>query len=381
MGDEFLKSVKKTRMKYQEMLQSDDNDLQEKTVKTASHEKSGNNPKQIFGTKSSNPEPLKDVIQENENCTKFDGDASKNIKNKKLFDSNITPTPSPRIKKRIRREQFLQEHKEMGKSVLKMAKSTVGNHELTTNSEGKSNIVNCSETTAADMNILTSGQAVHSSNCKIDTETQIAKDGTKNTNMLMRGEIVDNMNNEIENLKHVILANSEEIQFLKSKCEECDQEKLKAVNDLRQTQVMSDDQLEKLYNLEAKQDLLEVENSRIKECLEQSDENNKVLSQDSDILQSRIIKLHSENEKLIQTITKKEIYIQQLLEEIEEIKAQHAQSINIEINDKTDCENKLRFKDKEIAEVKQEMKQLEICYSKSMKNCQQQKIKYNSELS
>jgi hypothetical protein len=41
----------------------------------------------------------------------------------KFFDSNITPTPSPQIKKRIRRVQFLQEHKEMGELVLKISKS------------------------------------------------------------------------------------------------------------------------------------------------------------------------------------------------------------------------------------------------------------------
>merc|ERR1712154_522368 len=30
--DEFLRSVKRTKMKYQEMLQKDDNDIQEKTL-------------------------------------------------------------------------------------------------------------------------------------------------------------------------------------------------------------------------------------------------------------------------------------------------------------------------------------------------------------
>ena len=49
---------------------------------------------------------------------------SNKTENNKLFDTNITPTPSPRINKRLRREQFLQEHKEMGKSVLAMAKAS-----------------------------------------------------------------------------------------------------------------------------------------------------------------------------------------------------------------------------------------------------------------
>ena len=83
---------------------------------------------------------------------------------------------------------------------------------------------------------------------------------------------VENMIAEIEKLKHVIHGNEEEIKDLKSKCEKCEQEKLNTDNYFKETQVMSNDQLEKLYNLEKKQDLLEVENSRIKEFLKQSDE-------------------------------------------------------------------------------------------------------------
>ena len=76
--------------------------------------------------------------------------------NSKLFDSNITPTPSPRIKKRIRREQFLQEHKEMGKLVLKMAKSTVSNQEIVGKQEEK--LVNHPETSVVDLNMVTNMQ-------------------------------------------------------------------------------------------------------------------------------------------------------------------------------------------------------------------------------
>ena len=64
--------------------------------------------------KSTEPKALKDAIQQDENCIRL----KENAQNIKLFDSNITPTPSPRIKKRIRREQFLEEHKEIGKLVL-----------------------------------------------------------------------------------------------------------------------------------------------------------------------------------------------------------------------------------------------------------------------
>ena len=54
---------------------------------------------------------------------------------------------------------------------------------------------------------------------------------------------------------------------------------------------MSNDQLEKLYNLEKKQDFLEVENSRIKECPKQSD---KELTLNLNKLKGQIIKLNSE---------------------------------------------------------------------------------------
>ena len=95
----------------------------------------------------------------------------------------------------------------------------------------------------------------------------------------MRGEIDEHMIDEIDNLKHVNHINEEEITDLKSKCEKFEQEKLNAVNALKETQVMSNDQQENRYNLEKKHDLLEVENSRKRDCLKQSDENNKEFTQ------------------------------------------------------------------------------------------------------
>ena len=74
------------------MLQRDDDDLQ---GKPDSHEKSSNNLKQISRTKSSEPKPIKDAIQQDENCIRL----KENAQNKKLFHSNITRKPSPRIKK------------------------------------------------------------------------------------------------------------------------------------------------------------------------------------------------------------------------------------------------------------------------------------------
>ena len=143
---------------------------------------------------------------------------------------------------------------------------------------------------------------------------------------------------------------------------------------------MSNDQLEKLFNLEQKQDLLEVENSRIKECLEERDENNKVLGQNIDIMQSRIVELHEENENLIQTIARKEIDIDSLQKEIIEINAEYKNNMNIE-KDKKECENQLMIKEAELKEIKEEMKQLEDCYNKSIKDNHHQKMKHNSEIS
>ena len=37
----------------------------------------------------------------------------------------MMPTPSPRLKKKQRREQFLQEHKQFGKNVLAIAKTNL----------------------------------------------------------------------------------------------------------------------------------------------------------------------------------------------------------------------------------------------------------------
>ena len=66
--DEFLRSVKRTKMKYQEMLQSDHNALQGKTASTDSHENASNNLKQMSGIVNSEPKPGKDATLQDENC-------------------------------------------------------------------------------------------------------------------------------------------------------------------------------------------------------------------------------------------------------------------------------------------------------------------------
>ena len=40
-------------------------------------------------------------------------------------ENKTMPTPSPRLKKKQRREQFLQEHKQFGKNVLAIAKTNL----------------------------------------------------------------------------------------------------------------------------------------------------------------------------------------------------------------------------------------------------------------
>ena len=144
-------------------------------------------------------------------------------------------------------------------------------------------------------------------------------------NFQIRGEIVDNMIDEIEKLKLVIHVNEKEIKDIKLKCQKFEQEKRNAMNDLKDTQVMSNDQLEKLYNLEKKQDLLEVENSRIKECLKQSDENNKELTKNINTLRAQMTKLDSENE-----VVRSEIYIQELIDEMEEVNSVYKEFSNFE---------------------------------------------------
>ena len=99
------------------------------------------------------------------------------------------------------------------------------------------------------------------------------------------------MNHQIENLKNELSLNQKEIQTLQSKCEELMNEKLRALDELSNTQLMSEEQLGKLFNLEEKQDLLEVENSRIRKFMQLSNESNKELGSDLEKYKDRIAKL------------------------------------------------------------------------------------------
>ena len=150
--DEFLRSVKRTKQKYQEMLnkeaeKSSESSLEVKTEPTESDLQTGCFTDVSFSGYFANkrsPEIKErnlidnDIIPNTE-MKKHDGArqnisrvesfrrknfSSKSTENSKMFDKNITPTPSPRINKRLRREQILQEHKQMGKEVLAMAKAS-----------------------------------------------------------------------------------------------------------------------------------------------------------------------------------------------------------------------------------------------------------------
>ena len=162
--DEFLKSVKRTKLKYQDMLNNNDekgsdtslevktdptdSDLQtgcftdvsysgyfavKKSPETMSRNMSKSKGSSATGEKDpkqihTNVEFKKGTYMMEETIAKKESQEDNEIynilENRKIFDTDTTPTPSPRIKKRLRREQFLQEHKQMGKEVLALAKTS-----------------------------------------------------------------------------------------------------------------------------------------------------------------------------------------------------------------------------------------------------------------
>ena len=93
-----------------------------------------------------------------------------------------------------------------------------------------------------------------------------------------------------------------------------------------------------------------------------------------------MIKLHSENEKLKQKVVKKEIYIQELIVDMEEAKSGFKEYSNLE-KIKEDGENQLHLKEEEIVEIKKDLKRLERCHSENMEHFHKEKIKHCSKLS
>ena len=63
------------------------------------------------------------------------------------------------------------------------------------------------------------------------------------------------------------------IAVLKQKCEQLEEEKGLSMLELQQTQLMSNDQLQRLMNLESKQDLLENNSMQMKDELLHWEEN------------------------------------------------------------------------------------------------------------
>ena len=65
-----------------------------------------------------------------------------------------------------------------------------------------------------------------------------------------------------------------EIESLQLRCKDLEEEKGNSILELKQTRVMSTEQLEKLFNLETKQDLLEIENTQTMNRLMESENKN-----------------------------------------------------------------------------------------------------------
>ena len=82
---------------------------------------------------------------------------------------------------------------------------------------------------------------------------------------------------------------------MRKRCEELKSEKLKAENQLESVHLMSWEQLEKLHNLEIKQDYLEDENLKMHQGLQEVEEKNKELMQNITNLEDQVLYLKSEN--------------------------------------------------------------------------------------
>ena len=158
--DEFLQSAKRTRQKYQDMLnhkaddkKSDSDSLEVKTDPSESDLQTGCftdvSYAGYFAKPSEHHQKLNDIsiigntsnLEEDQHnlCKQPSvdqeaptGDIDQHMVHQDTNKGNLShkdegnkkPTPSPRMKKKQRREQFLQEHKQQGKMVLALAKNT-----------------------------------------------------------------------------------------------------------------------------------------------------------------------------------------------------------------------------------------------------------------
>ena len=102
---------------------------------------------------------------------------------------------------------------------------------------------------------------------------------------------------EQESLLQLVASKQEEIESLKMVCNRLEQEKGHSLMELKQTQVMSSDQLEKLFNLEAKQDILEIENTQTLKNLLESENRNIDLEKQCKLLQEENEQLKTNNKE------------------------------------------------------------------------------------
>ena len=94
-----------------------------------------------------------------------------------------------------------------------------------------------------------------------------------------------------ENMRQMLAIKEKEIESLKHVCDKLEEEKGNSILELKQTQVMSTEQLEKLFDLETKQDLLEIENTKTMNRLIESENKNSELDKQCKMLQQESVTL------------------------------------------------------------------------------------------
>ena len=98
-----------------------------------------------------------------------------------------------------------------------------------------------------------------------------------------------------------------EIEVLKVKCEELKDAKLKAETELNNVHLMSWEQLEKLQNLELKQDFLEAENNQMIKCIDDVEMRNRTLTGNILNLTKQIANLNEDKKNLNLEITEQDV--------------------------------------------------------------------------
>ena len=118
------------------------------------------------------------------------------------------------------------------------------------------------------------------------------------------------------NMRQMLLIKEKEIETLKHICANLEEDKGNSLLVLKQTQVMSTEQLEKLFDLETKQDLLEIENTQTRDRLIESENKNRVLDTQCKILQTESVTLQSEALNLVNKL--KEIKEESIIDKTRE---------------------------------------------------------------